>query len=355
MKFNCRPGPRNLITDVENIAVGHAENTDVWTGTSVLLFETPAVASVDVRGGAPGTRDTDALSPSCLTTHIDALVLSGGSVFGLGASSAITDVLASRGIGLLIRTALAPIVPSAVLFDLLNGGNKDWGAQSPYADLGRSALENATLDFKLGNTGAGYGAKAGPFKGGVGSTSAVSEDGLQVGAYVAVNSVGNPVMPGQACFWAWPFEQADELGGQPLPENAIDFVSLGENWTGSPLDSRTAHPGENTTLGVVATNARLSKAEALRVAIMAQDGYARSIRPIHTPFDGDIVFAVSTGRWGADNENRAELINRIGILAADCLARAVARGVYEASALGDAPAYRDICGKYLRKSALIKG
>lgn len=196
MKNNFRPGPRNRLTDVDSIRVGQAEDASVWTGTSVVLFDSGAVAAVDVRGGAPGTRDTDALNPSCLVDRIDAIVLSGGSVFGLGASSAVTDTLASRGIGFPIGPARAPIVPSAVLFDLLNGGHKDWGETSPYAALGRKALDAAALDFKLGNAGAGFGAKAGPFKGGLGSASAVSGDGLQIGAIVAVNCVGSPVMPG---------------------------------------------------------------------------------------------------------------------------------------------------------------
>jgi len=346
MTFNFRPGPRNLITDVDSIRVGQAEDRDAWSGVSVVLLD-GAVAAVDVRGGAPGTRDTDALNPSCLVDRVDAIVLSGGSVFGLGASSAVTDLLASRGIGFPIHEARAPIVPSAVLFDLLNGGNKKWGEKSPYADLGRNALDDVALDFKLGNAGAGYGAKAGPLKGGLGSASAISGDGLQIGALVAVNCVGSAVMPGQSSFWAWPFEQNDEMGGQPTPK-AIDFTSKAEAWTGSPLDTLTGQAGENTTIGVVATNAKLTKAEAQRVAIMAQDGYARSIRPVHTPFDGDTVFAVSTGTWGKETEARADLVNRIGLVAADCLARAVARGVYEATALGAFPGYRDVHGKNLR-------
>lgn len=348
MKHNFRPGSRNLITDVETIRVGQAEDRKAWSGTTVLVFDTPVVAAVDVRGGAPGTRDTDALNPSCLVDRVDALVLSGGSVFGLGASAAVTDTLASRGIGFPIGPARAPIVPSAVLFDLLNGGDKNWGGRSPYAELGRAALDAAAVDFKLGCAGAGYGAKAGPFKGGLGSASSVSGDGLQVGALVAVNCVGSPVMPGQASFWAWAFEQEGELGGQPIPTAGIDFSSPAEAWTGSPLDSLTNRAGENTTIGVVATNAKLTKSEMQRVAIMAQDGYARSIRPVHTPFDGDTVFAVSTGAWGADIESRADLVNRVGLVAADCLARAVARGVYEATALGDLPAYREVHGARLR-------
>ncbi|MFV8258654.1 P1 family peptidase [Bdellovibrio bacteriovorus] len=349
MKYNFKPGPRNSITDIDSIRVGQAEDPNVWTGVSVMLLDNGAVAGVDVRGGAPGTRDTDALNPSCLVDRIDAIVLSGGSVFGLGASSAVTDILASRGIGFPIGPARAPIVPSAVLFDLLNGGDKNWGDKSPYWELGRTALNNASLDFKLGNAGAGFGAKAGPLKGGLGTASSVSGDGLQIGALVAVNCVGSPIMPGQSAFWAWPFEQNNEMGGQPIPSSAIDFNSAQEAWTGSPLDSLIPRAGENTTIGVVATNARLTKAEAQRIAIMAQDGYARSIRPVHTPFDGDTVFAVATGTWGLDIENRADLVNRIGLVAADVLARAVARGVYEASALGALPAYKEVHGKNLRK------
>lgn len=348
MKHNFRPGPRNRITDVDAIRVGQAEDHEVWTGTTVLLFDSPAVAAVDVRGGAPGTRDTDALNPSCLVDRVDAIVLSGGSVFGLGASSAVTDTLASRGIGFPIGPARAPIVPSAVLFDLLNGGNKNWGEKSPYWNLGKAALDKASLDFQLGNAGAGFGAKAGPVKGGLGSASSVSGDGLQVGALVAVNCVGSPVMPGQSSLWAWAFEQNNEMGGQPLPTAPIDFNSAAEAWTGSPLDSLTNQAGENTTIGVVATNAKLTKSEAQRVAIMAQDGYARSIRPVHTPFDGDTVFAISMGTWESHPDSRADLVNRIGLVAADCLARAVARGVYEASTLGALPAYKEVHGKNLR-------
>lgn len=351
MKNNFRPGPRNLITDVDAIRVGQAEDHRVWTGTSVILFDTPAMAAVDVRGGAPGTRDTDALNPSCLVDRIDAIVLSGGSVFGLGASSAVTDTLASRGIGFQIGNARAPIVPSAVLFDMLNGGNKEWGDKSPYADLGRAALDAASQDFKLGCAGAGFGAKAGPLKGGLGSASAISGDGLQVGAIVAVNCVGSPLMPGQSSLWAWPFEQNGEMGGQPLPTAAINFDSPEEAWTGSPLDSMlnlSNQAGMNTTIGVVATNAKLTKAEAQRVAIMAQDGYARSIRPVHTPFDGDTVFAVAMGTWDPPGAVRPDLVNRIGLVAADCLARAVGRGVYEATALGALPSYKEVHGKNLR-------
>lgn len=349
MKYNFRPGSRNLITDVDGLKVGNAEDSKVWTGTTVMLIDPSAVAAVDVRGGAPGTRDTDALNPSCLVDRINAIVLSGGSVFGLGASSAVTDLLASRGVGFEIGPARAPIVPSAVLFDLLNGGNKSWGDKSPYWDLGQKALDSAALDFKLGCVGAGFGAKAGPLKGGLGSVSSVSGDGLQIGALVAVNCVGSPLMPGQSSLWAWPFEQANELGGQPIPKAAINFDSPEEAWTGSPLDNLIPNkPGENTTIGIVATNARLTKSEAQRVAIMAQDGYARSIRPVHTPFDGDTIFSVATGTWGHDIEARADLVNRIGLVAADCMARAVARGVYEATALGALPAYRDVHGKNLR-------
>jgi L-aminopeptidase/D-esterase-like protein len=348
------PGPRNLITDVDRILVGQAEDMRAWTGVTVILPEEAAVAAVDVRGGGPGTRETDALDPSCLIDRIDALVLTGGSVFGLAAASAVTDRLGQRGIGFPAGTARVPIVPTAVLFDLLNGGDKQWGGAPPYAGLGHSALKAVGRSFALGNAGAGLGAKAGLLKGGLGSVSMVAGDGLQIGALIAVNPRGSVVIPGQASFWAWPFEQENELGGQPVPRSPVsldtDPIAAG--------GEDAARVGANTTIGAVATNAVLTKTEALRVAIMAQDGYARAIRPVHTPFDGDMVFALATGTWQpADAEAmapgsraRAELISRIGTLAADCVARAVARGVYEATGLGRFPAYRDLHGKHLRAS-----
>lgn len=334
------PGPRNLITDVDGIRVGNAEDSRVWTGVTIVLPTEPAVAAADVRGGAPGTRETDALDPSCIVEKIHAVVLSGGSAFGLDAAGAVAAALGARGIGFAVGTARVPIVPSAILFDLLNGGTKDWGERPPYRELARAALAAAEAGsgaFALGNAGAGYGAKAGRLKGGLGSVSTVASDGLQVGAIVAANPWGSVVMPGSGRFWAWALEQAGELGGLPPPQEGATLDPE------LPPDPSAAQPGANTTIGIVATNAALSKAEAQRVAIMAQDGFARAIRPAHTPFDGDTIFVLATGRH-AIAEPRPRALARIGALAADCVARAAARGVYAAERLGSWPSWRELHG-----------
>jgi L-aminopeptidase/D-esterase-like protein len=337
-RIMIKPGPRNLITDVDGIRVGNAEDRRAWTGVTVVLPTEPAVAAVDVRGGAPGTRETDALDPSCLVEMIHAIVLSGGSAYGLDAAGAVAASLGARGIGFAVGAARVPIVPSAILFDLLNGGGKEWGATPPYRDLAMSALAAAEAPggsgaFALGNAGAGYGAKAGRLKGGLGSVSAVGVDGLQVGALMAVNPWGSVVMPGSDCFWAWPLEQAAEFGGRQPPTTGVTLdIEL-------PSD-HTALPGANTTIGIIATNAALSKAEAGRIAIMAQDGVARAIRPAHTPFDGDTVFVLATGTH-ALAEPRPLALARLGAIAADCVARAIARGVHAADGLGRWPAWRD--------------
>jgi L-aminopeptidase/D-esterase-like protein len=327
------PGPRNLITDVAGIRVGNAEDLRVRTGVTVVLAEAPAVAAVDVRGGAPGTRETDALDPSSLVEAVDAVVLSGGSAFGLEAASAAMTWLSARGRGFPVGPARVPIVPAAILFDLLNGGDKSWGEAPPYAALGRVACAAAAASFALGNAGAGLGAKAGSLKGGLGSVSALAGDGIAVGALVAVNARGETVMPGETCFWAWPFERQGELGGQRPPTRALPAES-------DPLPASGPGIGGNTTIGVVATNAVLTRAEARRVAIMAQDGFARAIRPVHTPFDGDTVFVLATGAQTLA-QPRALALARLGAIAADCLARAVARGVYAAETLGEIKSYRD--------------
>ncbi len=338
-----RPGPRNLITDIDGIRVGNAEDHGAWTGVTVVLPTEPAVAAVDVRGGAPGTSETDALDPTCLIDAVHAVVLSGGSVFGLDAAVAVAAELGARGIGFAVRSARVPIVPSAILFDLLNGGIKNWGAEPPYRALARAALAAAEAaggsgDFALGNSGAGAGAKAGRLKGGLGSVSTVRDDGLQIGALIAVNPLGSVVMPGSGCFWAWPFEQGGEFGGHAPP---MQGIPLDANIDAAPP---VASPGGNTTIGVVATNAVLSKVEAQRLAIMAQDGLARAIRPSHTPFDGDTLFVLATGRH-ALAEPRPQALAALGAIAADCVARAVARGVYAAAPLGPWPSWRDEYGR----------
>jgi len=330
-----RPGAKNLITDVEGIKVGNAHDEEVFTGVTAILPDQPAVGGVDVRGGGPGTRETEVLRPDCLVERVDAIVLSGGSVYGLEAASGAVSTLAAQGRGFETKNIRVPIVPSAILFDLVNGGDKNWGHMPPYRQLGTDAVNAASDDFALGNIGAGYGATAGLLKGGLGSCSTITDDGIQVGALIAVNPVGSTVVPGTHNFWAWEFEQNKEFGGFGAPELKEDL----------PLEAiSSGRLGENTTLGVVATNVSLTKSQAQRVAIMAQDGYARAIRPVHTPMDGDTIFALSTEKKDLDQPEPLALA-RIGAIAADCVARAVARAVYYADSLGGIPSYRSTFNK----------
>jgi L-aminopeptidase/D-esterase-like protein len=336
---------RNLITDIAGVRVGHAQDARVGSGVTAIVFDEPAVGSIDIRGGGPGTRETALLDPAQTVSGIDAITLSGGSAFGLDAASGVQAWLYEQGRGLVVGTARVPIVPAAILFDLLNGGDKDWD-WPPYRELAYAASDKAGRDFSLGNTGAGLGAKAGNLKGGLGSASAVDPaTGLQVGALVAVNARGYTTMGDMPQFWAWALEQEAEFGGLPPPAHGLSLsVSHARaDLTHDPADAARSDPRANTTIAVVATNARLDKASAKRVAIMAQDGLARSIRPVHTPQDGDTVFAIATGKHdlGGDPLALAEL----GTLAADCLARAVARGVYNAASLGAARGWRDVFGR----------
>lgn len=335
------PGARNLITDVEGLKVGQAHDHDVRSGVTVLLTHPAVAAAVDVRGGAPGTRETDALNPVSLAGVADAIVLAGGSVYGLEAASAVTAWLGARGRGFVLTATAppAPIVPAAIIFDLANGGNKNWGNNPPYARLGRDAADAADDVFALGNAGAGLGARAGAYKGGIGSASAATGDGFTVGALAVVNSVGSPVIPGTDVFWAFALEQQGEYGGRRLPPQLRQIdLDLPSDMKGMP-----ARPGTNTTVAVVATDADLDRVELQRVAIMAADGFGRALRPVHTPFDGDTVFAVATARRPLD-EPRGLNVMRLGSLAADCLARAIARGVYEARTLDGAISYRKTFG-----------
>ncbi len=310
-----KPGARNLITDVPGLVVGNAQDARLRSGTTVLLAEQPAVAAVSIMGGAPGTRETDLLAPDRLVQQIDALVLSGGSVFGLAAASGVTDGLRDRGRGYPVGTVRAPIVPAAILFDLLNGGQKDW-IDNPYPALGRAALNAAARDFALGSAGAGFGAMTGTLKGGLGSASAVLGNGLTVGALAAVNALGSVTVGEGGSFWAAPWELDGEFGARGV---ALSFDPGREPAPGKRL-------GEATTLAIVATDARLTQAQALRMATAAQDGMARAIVPSHTPFDGDLVFAVATGHQGLPDPDADAFL--LGHAAACCLARAIARAIY---------------------------
>ncbi|MGF1649893.1 MAG: P1 family peptidase [Hyphomicrobiaceae bacterium] len=325
----------NLITDVPGLAVGHAESVDALSGVTVVRVDQPAVASGLTRGGAPGTRDTTLLEPEMTIDGVDAIVLSGGSLFGLDAAGGVVAHLRDQGIGLRIGNATVPIAAQAIIFDLLSGGEKDWGRTSPYFDLGWQASAAAMGGpFALGSVGAGLGATTAVLKGGLGSASTVTASGYRVGALAVVNAVGSATIGDTAQFWAAPYEVGDEFGGlgfpEQLPSEALRLVMKG----GAP---------PSTTIAVVATDAVLTKAQAKRVAHMADDGLARAVRPAHAPMDGDTVFVVATCRVGVTDPILA--VTEIGQGAADCLARAIARGVFEAKVPSEAyrgpPAWRD--------------
>ncbi len=311
-----RPGKRNLITDVPGILVGNAQEPRLRSGVTVLTGPRPLVAAVHVMGGAPGTRETDLLAPDRLVDRVDALFLSGGSAFGLDAGTGIMAALRAADRGFPVGPLRVPIVPGAILFDLLNGGDKGW-TDSPYPALGRSAFVEAAEDFTLGTAGAGFGAMTGTLKGGLGSASCVLPSGITVGALVAVNALGSATA-GTGRFWAAPFEEGAEFGGLGPAATSLQDT---------PLPQKRI--GEATTIAIVATDATLTKAQAQRMAVAAHDGMARALVPAHTPLDGDLVFAAATGlRPLADPVTDTF---QIGHAAATCLARAIARAVYLAS------------------------
>jgi L-aminopeptidase/D-esterase-like protein len=313
---------RNLITDVPGLKVGHAEDLALGSGATAVIFDEPAVASIDVRGGGPGTRETALLDPAQTVQGIDAIVLSGGSAFGLDAASGTQAWLREQGRGFAVRSAKVPIVPAAILFDLLSGGDKNWGRSPPYRELGYAAAVAAGNDFALGSTGAGTGATTVNCKGGIGSASAQTPDGSVVGALAAVNAAGSVLVGDGPWFWAAPFEMDGEFGARGLPRE-FPHTALVPATKGSARES--------TTLVVVATDAILSKAQAKRVAVMAQSGLSRAIYPVHSPLDGDVVFAASTGRRPLADPMLG--LTQLGALAANVVARAIARGVYAATAL----------------------
>lgn len=314
---------RNLITDVPGLKVGNATEPHIGTGVTVVLCDEPAVAAVDVRGGGPGTRETDLLDPAATVERVDAITLSGGSAFGLDAASGVMAGLAARGRGFAVGTARVPIVPGAILFDLLNGGDKGWEGHPPYLQLGRDALEAADIDFALGSVGAGTGCTTATVKGGLGSASAISASGHVVGAIVAVNAAGSPLYADGPHFRAAPYERDGEFGAHGLP--GVLFEDAADPHLKGGI-SRFA-----TTLAVVATDAILTPVQARRLAIMAQNGLALSLYPVHTPLDGDVVFALATGRRPL-NVPLPDLA-RLGGLASIVLARAVARAVHAARRL----------------------
>lgn len=329
---------KNLITDIEGISVGHAHDLDLASGVTAIIFDRPAVASGLALGGAPGSRDQLLLDPARTVETVDAFVLSGGSAFGLDAAGGVQSGLRADGRGLAIGPALIPIVPGAIQMDLLNGGDKDWGLHAPYRDLGYQAYRNAQKGpFALGTVGAGAGATTVNLKGGLGSASAVSAEGFTVAALVAVNAMGSVTMGDSPYFWAGSLERDGEFGGRGLPatmpEDAHCLAIKGG-------------PTTATTIGVVATDARLNKQQCYRLAVMAHDGLARAIQPAHLPFDGDTVLSAATcEKQAPDDFAFAEIC----MLAASTMARAIARGVYEAKTLPQRGALASWTEKFERR------
>jgi D-aminopeptidase len=314
-----KTGTNNLITDVDGFLVGHASDDHIKTGVTVFTAQQAFTAAVQVMGGAPGTRETDLLAPDRLVQKVHALVLAGGSAFGLEAASGVADTLSARGIGIDALTRKIPIVPGAILFDLVNGGNKDW-AKNPYKQLGTEALKAAASEFMLGSVGVGTGALTARHKGGLGSASLVLPSGITLGALVGVNALGSTLsLSGH--FHAAPFEIGDEFGGRGMAPQADPLAET--------FNTKVASINTATTIAIIATDADLTQAQLHRVATAAHDGIGRAIYPAHTPFDGDLVFAASSNKRPLQNGD-LEMMD-LCHAASVCLSRAIARGVWEAT------------------------
>ncbi|MEH2476008.1 L-aminopeptidase/D-esterase-like protein [Nitrobacteraceae bacterium AZCC 2161] len=327
---------KNLLTDIAGVRVGHAGDAQLASGVTAIVFDRPAVASMDVRGGGPGTREGALLDPVNTVEAIDGITLAGGSAFGLEAGGGVQAWLAEQGRGFQIRDAVIPIVPGAICFDLLNGGDKKWGRYAPYRELGYAAAAAADDSFALGSVGAGLGATTANFKGGLGSASAMTIGGVRVAALAVVNAIGSVTVGDGPWFWAAPFEVDGEFGGRGLPETFTPEM-LAMRLKGGAAATAV----ENTTLAVVVTDAILTKPQAKRLAMMAQTGFARAIYPVHAPLDGDIVFAAATCEKPIDP---LVGLTELGLVAGNTMARAIARGVHAATALpfpGALPAWKD--------------
>jgi len=330
---------KNLLTDIAGVRVGHADDATLASGVTAVIFDSPVVAAIDVRGGGPGTREGALLDVANTVERIDGIALSGGSAFGLEAGGGVQAWLAEQGRGYVVRGAIIPIVPGAICFDLLNGGNKKWGRFAPYRDLGYTAAAAASTSFALGSVGAGLGATTANLKGGIGSASAATQEGIRVAALAVVNAAGSVTVGDGPWFWAAPFEIGGEYGGRGLPP-AFTPEMLAMRLKGGAAATAV----ENTTLAVVVTDALLTKPQVKRLAVIAQTGFARAIYPVHAPLDGDVVFAAATGEKPVDP---LVGLTELGMVAANVVARAIARGVHAATALPfpDAlPAWKDRFG-----------
>ncbi|HOW57859.1 MAG TPA: P1 family peptidase [Smithellaceae bacterium] len=329
-----KAGQKNSLTDVAGILVGHYSDIKAACGTSVALFPEGATGGVDVRGSAPGTRETDLLAPHNLVERVQAIVLSGGSVYGLTAADGVVRWLAQKGWGFPLQDKyVAPIVPAAALFDLGRGENFIPPVSATWGEEACKDASNAPV--KCGNTGAGTGAMAGGIKGGLGSASEVLESGITVAAMVAVNSLGAVIDPATGSPWELRMQIAGEFGEIAQKKVQLPATAI-------------AQACRNTTIGIVATDAMLNKAQAQKIAQMAHDGYARSIRPAHTMFDGDTIFCAATNKKplpstpGFFASPTAPAINEIGSAAADCMARAIIRAVLSAETLHNMISFSDL-------------
>ena len=303
-------GPSNSITDIDGFLVGNAHNDNLKSGVTVLTRSTSFRASVSILGGAPGTKETDLLSPDKIVDNIDGLVLSGGSAFGLDASSGVMDCLKNRNRGFDTGSIKVPIVPSAILFDLKNGGFKDWKT-NPYRNLGQNAFLNISHFFEIGSVGAGCGATTSVFKGGLGTNSIFYGDRIKVGAIVAVNSVGSPCFPGTNILYS-DFYGANKEHLEKPPTSTL-------------INSTKLLKGEATTLGIVCTNLNFNKNDLNRIATSAHAGIARAIEPSHTPFDGDIIFSATSGTQPIDSKDNDLML--VCQLSALCITKAVGSAI----------------------------
>lgn len=319
-----KPGPKNSITDIEGLKVGNAQDDTLKSGVTVLMCEEPMIASVAVHGGGPGTRDTELLSPENTVEAINALVLSGGSAFGLDAASGVQAYLREKGQGFTVGNMNVPIVPQAILFDLINGGDKDWGKYPPYREFGYEAASHASSKFETGTAGAGTGALVAGLKGGLGTASIKLDNGITLGALFAVNALGSPLIGDTKHFHAALFEQGHEYGGVGLPSSMPDNAD-----TLNIKFREETTSVSNTTIGIIATDAILTKAQAKRLAIAAHDGIARALYPAHTPFDGDLIFAIASGGSGIVPQKNDW--TDMAAQASNVTTRAIANGVYSAT------------------------
>ena len=328
---------KDAITDIPGLRVGHAQDEEALTGCTVVLCEDGAIGGVDQRGGAPGTRETDAMHPMHLVNEVHAVVLAGGSAFGLDAATGVVNYLEERGVGFDVRVARVPIVPAAILFDL-GIGRSD---VRPDAEMGYQACQNASADPPAqGNIGAGTGATvgkiigmAGAMKSGIGTASLEIGSGVLVGAIAAVNVFGDVIDPatGQIIAGARVVQKGPvKIGQGPY---FADTMYVMESLIGRTMLGFMSR--ENTAIGVVATNAKMNKEQINKVAQMAQDGLARTVRPAHTMLDGDTIFALATGEKKAD-------VNIVGAFAAEVFAQAVLRGVRTAKPAAGLPCAAEI-------------